>query len=258
LLRHSEEMKMKKILLQSAAAAAILLGAGCSAPSATDNQAAVDNEAAGNALLADEAGAAESAPAIAPPPAAPAGSSADDAAPLTQASRIASEIQSAPDVERVPFEGGWAWRRNGQILRTSSRDGRRVSYFRPGEGAPFFVQQGEQSFAYAAGNVRRAYDRGGHPAPIAPAQRDDARRLADQSRHDHDQAQHAPAPPQQHNGDQARSDGHDRSAPDRGADNGNAAQEPAGRSHDRNAAGDRGHDRRSDDEQANRTGRRDP
>jgi hypothetical protein len=257
---------MKRFLLQSVATAAILLAAGCSAPTTTNDQVGAEN-AADNAIAAGEMGVDESAEgslAIAPPPSAPAGLSSDDAAPLGQAAQIASEIDSEADVERVPFEGGWAWRRNGQILRTSSRDGRRVSYFRPGESAPFFVQQGEESFAYSGGHARRAYDRGGRAVPVAPARRDDAQRLADQSRHDRDAAEHAPSPPRQPNPPnrgQDRPDQHGRPGADHGASpgagpsNGNSASEPAG--HDRNARTDRRRARPTE-EDTNRMGRRGP
>jgi hypothetical protein len=258
---------MKRYLLQSAAAAAILLAGGCSGSSTNNDQVGAEN-AAGNALTGNEMAAdedtADAAVSVAPPPAAPAGLSSEDAAPLSQATQIASEIDSAPDVERVPFEGGWAWRRHGQIVRTSSRDGRRISYFRPGESAPFFVQQGEQSFAYSGGQVRRAYDRGGHAAPIAPQRRDEAQRLADQSRHDRSQAEHAPAPPHRQ-GEADRANRRDRSSNDHAAahsgqapSDGNSASEASGRGHDGNAATDRRRDRRPADDSTNRTGRRDP
>ena len=251
---------MKPYLLQPAAIAAILLAAGCSAPSTTNDQVSAEN-AADNDLTANDMATAENAAepsvAIAPPPAAPAGASADDAAPLGRAAQVAREIDSAPDVERVPFEGGWAWRRHGQVLRTASRDGRRISYFRPGESTPFFVQQGEDSFAYAGGHARRAYDRSGHAAPVAPQRRGEADRLADQSRRDRGEAEHAPTPP--HREDQGR---------DRSRDHGNRADQPqpsanasgdaSGRGHDRNGGRDRRRDRTSDDDQANRMGRRAP
>lgn len=249
---------MKPVLLKSAALAAILLAAGCS--SNGDNQAVADN-GADNALAFNDTApgdnVADAAPTIAPPPAAPAGTPADDAAPLTQAAQIASEIGSAADVERVPYQGGWAWRRSGQILRTSSRDGR-ISYFRPGESTPFFVQQGEQSFAYAGGRPRRAYDRSGHAAPLAPDRQGEAQRLADQSRQDHSQAAHAPAPQPDQGHDRANGPGHpagDRAGPPQAPPSGNAADNAHGGGHDRNAGADRGRDR--SDEESNRMGRRD-
>lgn len=257
---------MTRFLLQSAATGAILLAAGCSAPSTTNDQIGAEN-AAGNELAVNEPGgdenASEAVVAVAPPPSAPAGLSSDDAAPLRQAAQVASQIDSAADVERVPFEGGWAWRRRGQILRTSSRDGRRVSYFRPGETAPFFVQQGEESFAYSGGHARRAYDRGGHAAPVAPARRGDAERLADQSRHDRSEAEHAPAPQHRQDAGQDRSNRHGPSARDHDGNSAeapaaaNTAREPSARDHDRNARTDRRRDRRSD-EDSNRMGRRVP
>jgi len=251
---------MTRFLLQSVAPVAILFAAGCSAPS-TNDQVSAEN-AAGNAMSVDDIAAvedAEASVAVAPPPPAPAGSSAEDAAPLGQAAQIATEIESEAGVERIPFEGGWAWRRNGQILRTSSRDGRRISYFKPGETAPFFVQQGDESFAYSGGQARRAYDRGGRGVEIPPERRGDAQRLADQSRRDHGQAEQAPSPPRQRSD---RPDQNDRPTRDRARSPGesppaaNMASEMPGR--DRNSRTDRRRDRPSDEDQTNRTGRRAP
>ena len=243
---------MKPVLLNSAALAAILLAAGCS--SNGNNQAAADN-GADNALAFNEAApgenVAEAAPSVAPPPAAPAGTPPADAAPLTQAAQIATEVDSAPDVERVPYQGGWAWRRHGQILRTSSRDGR-ISYFRPGESTPFFVQQGEQSFAYAGGRPRRAYDRGGHAAPLAPDRQSEAQRLADQSRHDRSEAEHAPPAPQRRE-DRYGGPGHDHAQAPAG---GNSASDASDHGHDRTAGRDRHRDNADDNTDANRMDRR--
>lgn len=255
---------MKPIPLHPAAFAAILLAAGCSAPSDNNAQAGADTGVE-NALSFNEAtpgeNASEAEAAVPPPPAAPAGASTQDAAPLVQARQVATEIDSAPDVERVPFQGGWAWRRHGQTIRTSSADGRRISYFRPGESTPFFVQQGERSFAYAGGRAQRAYDRGGHGAPVPPDRQSEARQLANQSRHDRDVAQQAPAAPHQdgrqdrpgRNGPQDRDHGGQQAQPPA---TGNAVAEPSGRDHDRNARGDRRRDRSTDDDQANRMDRR--
>ena len=247
---------MKTFLLQSAAFATILLAAGCSGSSNSNDQVAAANASDDN-LAFNEATPSEnmSAPTVTPPPAAPAGSSSQDAAPLAQAGQIASQIDSAPDVERVPFEGGWAWRRRGQILRTESRDGGRIAYFRPGESAPFFVQQGDRSFAYANGHARRAYDRGGRAAPVPPDRRSDADRLAEQSRHEHSAAEHAPAAP--HGSDGGRQDQHAGPSSDRhgGGNDANAGNGSADNGQDRSARHDGRRDRRSSDAQANRTGR---
>jgi hypothetical protein len=194
--------------------AALLLAGACGSPAPTNQDVNLVNGAANDVVLnEDDAGISEggaAAPEVAALPAVPGDLSADDAAPLAQATQISTTIADDSAVERIPFEGGWAWRRNGQILRTASRDGHRVSYFRAGEAAPFFVQQGDDSFAYAAGQPQRSYDRSGRPGAVAPARRDEARRLADESRHDHDQAATVP-----HQGDQPHRP--DRPGPNQGA-----------------------------------------
>ena len=172
-------------------------------------------------------------------PSPPADLPVTEAAPLAQAAEIAGEIDGGAGVERVPFEGGWAWRRDGKIIRTASRDGRRVSWFRPGESAPFLVQQGEETFAYADGRPQRAFDRRGRPAAVPPQRQEEARRLADQSRRDRDQAESAPRRP-----DNDRSAGND----DNGRDgNGSTAARPARDGRTPPADRDRRRDRRGDD-----------
>lgn len=185
------------VLSRPLVATALLFAAACGG-AGTPN-ADIDNEAAINDVLAnaDETvpesvnQTGEGVDLVALPPA-PADVPATEAAPLTQAAQIAGEIDSGTAVERVPYEGGWAWRRGGRIVRTASRDGRRVAYFRPGESVPFLVQQGEETFAYAGGRPQRSFDRRGRPGALPPERQAEARRLADQSRHDRDQAEHAP------------------------------------------------------------------
>jgi hypothetical protein len=220
--------------------AALLLASACGGGGIT-NEAANNAELTANdmamndALAADDVGeGAEAAPVVAAPPAPPSDLSAEEAAPLAQATQVATEIESDPQVERVPYQDGWAWRRAGQIIRTASRDGR-VSYFRPGEAAPFFVQQGDRGFAYSSGRAQRAYDGRGRPSRIDDARRAAAQRAVEQSRRDRDEAQRAP-----------RRD-NDRT-PNRGDDHRGADRT----SPDRNAGGDRDRDHR---DQADRTDR---
>src|SRR6476469_9934674 len=143
------------MLVRPLAASTFLFAAACGGSGATVE---AGNETAMNLALAnvDEAlpesvnQTGEGVDLVTLPPA-PTDVPATEAAPLTQAALLAGEIDTGAGVERVPFEGGWAWRRDGKIIRTASRDGRRVSWFRPGESAPFLVQQGEETFAYAGG-----------------------------------------------------------------------------------------------------------
>ena len=186
-------------LVRPLAASTLLFAAACGCSGATVE---AGNETAMNVELAnvDEAlhesvnQTGEGVDLVSLPPA-PADLPATEAAPLAQAARLAAEIDSGAAVERIPFEGGWAWRREGKIIRTASRDGRRVSWFRPGESAPFLVQQGDETFAYAGGRPQRAIDRRGRPAAVPPQRQEEARRLTDQSRRDRDQAERAPRRP---------------------------------------------------------------
>jgi hypothetical protein len=187
------------ILVRPLAASTLLFAAACGG---SDSTIEAGHETAMNVALAnlDEAvpetvnQTGEGIDLVSLPPA-PADVPATEAAPLTQAALLAGEIDTGAGVERVPFEGGWAWRRDGKIIRTASRDGRRVSWFRPSESAPFLVQQGDETFAYAGGHPQRAFDRRGRPAAVPPQQQEEARRLADQSRRDRDQAERAPRRP---------------------------------------------------------------
>lgn len=151
-------------------------------------------------------------------PEAPAGVPAAETAPLTQAAAIMEEIDEGAGVERVPYEGGWAWRRDGRIIRTASRDGRRISYFRPGDGTPFLVQQGDETFSYAGGRPQRAFDRRGRPGAVSPQREAEARRLADESRRDRDRAERAPRPDRNPDGQAPRRPENDSAGPSRGVD----------------------------------------
>jgi hypothetical protein len=194
--------------------AAILLAAGCNKVADQSNVAAADNGLVENeTAMADNAAADEGAPvAVAPVPAPAADVPAADAAPLQQAAIAAAQIESATDVERIPYQGGWAWRRDGQIIRTASRDGR-VSYFRPGDSDPYLVQANGRAFAYANGRVARSYDTHGRPAQPDTKQRDEGQRLARVSAQERDQARQVAARQPQ------------RVQPER-------PQPPAGRAHD--------------------------
>jgi hypothetical protein len=245
------------VLLRPLAASVLLFAAACggSGPAVnTDNEAGL-NETLGNlddAVPESENEAGDAVNLVSLPPAA-ADAPAAETAPLAQATEIAGEIDSGAGVERVPFEGGWAWRRGGKIIRTASRDGRRISYFRPGESTPFLVQQGEETFAYAGGRPQRAFDRRGRPGTIPARRQAEARRLADQSRHDRDQAEHAPrrpdndhaGPARDDHGNSNRGDDHDGNrtgtAPDR-----DGHGPSAGRA-DRNGPRDHRRPRRDDD-----------
>jgi len=176
--------------------------AGCNkAPETTDNE-MVD---VGNAAEVDEANFDE-APAIedvadsdttavaivaVPKPAA----KSADTAPLAEASAIEEDIRAGTGVQRVRYGQGWAWTRNGRIMRTADRDGGNVAYFRGGEDRPFFVQRGGHSYAYQGDKPVREFDRDGRPsAPNADRSREAeqaARDARDQHRNADQARQHA-------------------------------------------------------------------
>ena len=190
-----------------AALAATLALAGCNkaadtANTAADaNVAAIDNEAAAvppedlalpagdNAVVEDES----TAPAIqvvevpAPAPSAPAA----ETAPLTDAIAAEQVIDAGTGITRVQQADGWAWLQGGQIIRTASADGHRVSYFRRGAKTPYLIQQDGHSYAYDNGRVTHQYDdRGRASAPDAQRQRE-AQQAAEKARQQHDRAQQA-------------------------------------------------------------------
>lgn len=244
------------ILLRPIAASTLLLAAACggSGPANDAGNEVAVNEALANldeAVPEDGNMAGNDVDLVSLPPA-PAEIPAAETAPLSQAAAITSQIDSGSGVERVPFEGGWAWRRDGRILRTASRDGRRVSYFRPGENTPFLVQQGDETFAYRGGRAQRAFDRRGRPGAITPQRQEEARRLADQSRRDRDQAERAPRRPDDNRAGPNRNDdrngpGRERPGADRPDQNNNSA------SADRDGhSGARDRTRRPDDRRSRR------
>jgi hypothetical protein len=238
-------------LLRPLAASALFLAAACGGSGTTVD---AENDAAVNEAMAsldetlpgsDDAGELD----LVGLPPAPADAPAADTAPLSQAAAIAGEIESGSGVERVPFEGGWAWRRDGRVIRTASRDGRRVSYFRPGEGTPFLVQRGDETFAYAGGRPQRAFDRRGRPGAVPPQRQAEARRLVDESRRDRDRAERAPRRPENPRTSRPDRDGEGR---DRG--DGNRVRDDRDDRDDR--AGNRSDDRRGRSTDGDRDDRR--
>jgi len=146
--------------------------------------------------------AGTTAPAIAIPTVA-ADAPAEQSVPVAEAAQAAATIVSDPNVGRVAWGDGWAWKRDGQVIRTASRDGRRVSYFHPGARQPYYVQDGDRSFGYDdSGKLAHVYDHGGHPKAPDANTRHDADQLDREARRDHDHARNAPPAPSRndHNG----------------------------------------------------------
>jgi hypothetical protein len=125
------------------------------------------------------------------PPAIPDEATDAEATPLNDAGEIASEISANTMIERVPVEGGLAWREDGDVVRTASSDGSRIAYFHPGEDHPFLVQRGGLAYALRDGRAQIAYDSEGRPAPVSEAARTEAARLAEQSRREQEAAERA-------------------------------------------------------------------
>jgi hypothetical protein len=164
-----------------AALAALLLVSGCGSAPHDATTASGDRK---NAELARAD--------IPRPPAIPDEATDAQAGPLNDAGEIASEISANTMIERVPINGGLAWREDGRVVRTASRDGQRVAYFRAGERQPFFVQRAGLAYAYENGRAELAYDSQGRPAPVPAAARADAQRVAEQSRREREAAEKAP------------------------------------------------------------------
>ena len=186
-----------------AIAAALALGACQSQEPAADNAAAAGPAVADEANVAalpvdnsgvdDAAGATADAPdtvvQVVTVPAVAADTPAADAAPVQEAVAAQSTIDRGQGITRVRHDGGWAWMRDGHVLRTASADGRRVSYFRNGEDRPYYVQEQDRGYVYANGRPTRAVDRRGRAAALDAQQRRDADTAAQQARADHDRAE---------------------------------------------------------------------
>ena len=122
-----------------------------------------------------------------PPPAAPAA----DVAPLADATAAEQAIATGNGITRVQQADGWAWLQNGEIIRTASADGHRVSYFKRGSTTPYFVQQDGRGYAYQNGRPTHEYDDHGRVTSLDAQQQREARDLADAARRRHDSAQQA-------------------------------------------------------------------
>jgi hypothetical protein len=234
---------------------AALLVAGCNKAADQSNAVATDNGPAFNdaALLGnDSTETADAAPVnVAPVPAPAPSLPAAEAAPLRQAAKTASEIATASDVERIPYDGGWAWRRGGQIIRTASSDGRRVSYFRPGDSNPYLVQDAGRAFAYSNGRVERSYDDRGRPAQVDAGKRDEGQRLAQQSAQERDRAKQVAAQQPQRVQREHRPQAGDRKAGKAQAPAGDKAAPPPNDRRDR-ASGEGGNQSRAETQDKHR------
>lgn len=90
------------------------------------------------------------------------------AAPVAEAIEEAAAIEQGTGVTRVANGEGWAWMREGRIIRTASRDGKDVAYFRRGEETPYLVQRDGRAYATQGGRVTREFDRDGKSQAPTP------------------------------------------------------------------------------------------
>lgn len=186
-----------KTLPLTALVAALALAACNGTPQTTDNSAVnasdaadLDNVAADEAPVIEDAteAAAIVVPAL-PKPAA--GAPAAEIAPLTEAAEIESEIREGRGIERIRHGDGWAWMREGKIVRTTDRDGRNVAYFQGGADKPFFVQRGERAFAYQGDKPVREFDRDGRARTPDAGEAREAAEAAQQAREQRQRADRA-------------------------------------------------------------------
>lgn len=173
---------MNNRTLAGATLATVLLASACSPsqqPTAeNDMMANADYENASGVI--GEADMVEAVEVI-PVPVPVSGTPTTAVAPLVEAASVAGRISEGSGVKRVSYEGGWAWRENGRIIRTASSDGRRVSYFRVGETTPYLVQQEGRAYTYSGGRVQRSYAGDGRPLEVDEGDRREGERLAQQS-----------------------------------------------------------------------------
>jgi hypothetical protein len=172
-------MKFRPMATGAAFAALFLIG-GCG--SAPRHSTAAAPESKDTALARAE---------LPRPPAIPDEATEAQAQPLNDAGEIASEISSNTMIERVPVNGGLAWREDGEVVRTASNDGSRIAYFHPGEDHPFLVQRGGLAYALEDGRAQVAYDSDGRPQAVSETARAEAARLAEQSRREQEAAERA-------------------------------------------------------------------
>jgi hypothetical protein len=193
---------MRPVILPFTALAVALGLAACHQAAAPDDNsadaAAIANDAGASADNATNTAADTASDQGTPPdiaiPAVAADAPAEQATPLVEAAQAAATIVADTSVTRVTWNDGWAWERDGQIIRTASHDGGRVSYFHPGDDHPYLVQDGGRSYGYDdGGKLAHVYDHGGHPQAPNATDQHAASQFDRQARQDHDHARAAPA-----------------------------------------------------------------
>lgn len=153
----------------TALVAALALSACDQSPAPTDEMlvntelTADLNSAEVEELTAVEEDADTNVPAVVVPavPKPAAKAPAAETKPLIDASAIETEIRNGRGIKRIRHGDGWAWTRDGKIIRTTDRDGKNTAYFRDGSDNPFFVQRGDHAFTYQDGKPVREFDRDG-------------------------------------------------------------------------------------------------
>lgn len=177
---------------------AALALAGCGGTSETANEAAIDNAALLNAEIAldepiiEDMGAPDvQSVEVSALPTLPASAPAAETAPLQEAVEIERDIRAGRGIQRIRYGDGWAWMRDGRILRTAADNGTDIAYFRPGEERPFFVQRGEHAWSYRDGQPAREFGRDGMIRTPDPDRERDARQAWRESGDRRDRAEQA-------------------------------------------------------------------
>ncbi|WP_404339275.1 hypothetical protein AB2M62_08255 [Sphingomonas sp. MMS12-HWE2-04] len=188
-----------KSLPLTAVVAVLALSACNKTPETTDNaMVAETNASEADDAAFDEAPVVENvadtttpAVTVAAVPRPAANTPAAEAAPLTDAAAIEAEIRAGTGIQRVRYGQGWAWTRDGRILRTADRDGKKVAYFRGGGERPFLVQDADRAYAYQGDTPVRQFDRDGRGRAPDAEQSRAATEAAQESRERRDQASRA-------------------------------------------------------------------
>lgn len=166
-----------------------LASCGGSSNTATATDAASDEATAAVDDTATDAADDTAAVTVVEVPTASSDDTAAVAAPLTSAAAIARSIDRGAGYTRVRHDDGWAWMKDGKVVRTASFDGKKVAYFKDGSDTPFFVQNDNKAFAYSGGKPTQGYDSKGRPETVGTSDRAAADKLVKQAKSDRDQAQ---------------------------------------------------------------------
>ncbi len=167
-------------------------------PAASEQNLSIDDNIADEAAIADED--SDTAVSVVDTPSASSATTTEDSSTLTAVDTIDTVISAGSGVTRVRHGDGWAWMRDGHIVRTASRDGSEVAYYRNGSDSPFYVQQSERGYAYSGGEPTRSFDRDGKASTPDATTRREAEAARDWASQEHASASTAVTRARQNNG----------------------------------------------------------